>query len=361
MSYGFPDSLAKIVGHCPIPTIRDKKIALCVLLATGVFTVAGTGVLLTASAWSIKLGAAGVVTAMSGLITFIAYRSFFRNEPIKDPIPLKQEYVKARDEFLLNNALEQEYQAACDEPVDHLRLEKLKKLADRGHINALGDIDVMYHKGFIDADGTDIQNWDLAFHYRRLKLAEQGNVDAQFGLACLYYDGNKKEGVEKDLSKAYKYCKLAADQNHQQAKRHLPQMENALKQEKCETIKKENDPLVRFNKMKELADKDNSHAQLEVAIMFEEKNKFHDALDYYEKAADRANPIAQYKMAFFYYSKANQKEDIERNMSRALFYSRQGARKNSDAKQLFIKICETHGTEKDKAQAAKYALELQKS
>lgn len=45
-------------------------------------------------------------------------------------------------------------------------------------------------------------------------LAEQGNVDAQFGLGAMYWDGH---GVAQDLKEAVKWFQLASAQGHANA------------------------------------------------------------------------------------------------------------------------------------------------
>ena len=48
--------------------------------------------------------------------------------------------------------------------------------------------------------------------------AKQGNADAQFQLAWLYYDG---DGVPQDDTEAAKWYRLAADQGHEAAQNSL--------------------------------------------------------------------------------------------------------------------------------------------
>ena len=63
--------------------------------------------------------------------------------------------------------------------------------------------------------------------FRLLKgLAEQGNVDAQYNLGVMYYEG---EGVPKDYVQAYAWTIIAVVQGHEDAKHNLRGITKRLK------------------------------------------------------------------------------------------------------------------------------------
>ena len=60
-----------------------------------------------------------------------------------------------------------------------------------------------------------LQSGDYAAAFKVwLPLAKQGDVDAQYNLGLMYYEG---DGVDQDDVQAFKYWRLAAIQEHQQA------------------------------------------------------------------------------------------------------------------------------------------------
>ena len=83
-----------------------------------------------------------------------------------------------------------------------------KKSAEQGNINAQYNMACMYYYG----EGVD-QNLDEAFKWFK-EAAEKGHIESQYNLADMYYNG---EGVEQDLNEAFKWFKKVAEQGDEEA------------------------------------------------------------------------------------------------------------------------------------------------
>jgi uncharacterized protein len=82
-------------------------------------------------------------------------------------------------------------------------MQRLKKLAEQGDVAAQYSLGVCYQQGAGVA-----KNEREAVRFFRL-AAEQGDADAQYGLGMCYHRGT---GVAKDKREAIRFFQLAADQ-----------------------------------------------------------------------------------------------------------------------------------------------------
>jgi len=78
-----------------------------------------------------------------------------------------------------------------------------------------GDIDAQYNLGkmYYNGDGT-LKDDKQAFYWNK-KSAEQGQVDAQYSLALMYYNGI---GTLKDYKKAAYWTRKSYEKGHKDAK-----------------------------------------------------------------------------------------------------------------------------------------------
>jgi len=94
-------------------------------------------------------------------------------------------------------------------------VKSLKKLAEQGDVNAQYNLGVMYNNG----TGVE-QNFKEAVKWYR-KAAEQGQVYAQSNLGVIYAKG---QGVDQDFKEALKWWQKAADQGNAYAQYNLGRM-----------------------------------------------------------------------------------------------------------------------------------------
>jgi len=100
----------------------------------------------------------------------------------------------------------------CFGNAQQTNLAETQKLAEQGNITAQFDLAIAYENG----DGVEKDYIKAAYWYT--KAAEQGDADAQFNLGSLYYSGN---GVEKSYEKAVYWWQKAAEQGNADAQEKL--------------------------------------------------------------------------------------------------------------------------------------------
>jgi len=105
------------------------------------------------------------------------------------------------------------------EKEDYLKKE-LYLLAEQGDVDAQFNLGIMYYNGQgVLQDTNKALNW---FH----KAAEQGDVDAQFNLGHMYYNG---QGVLQDSNQALHWFIRANSAHNIEHKQANIQNENTLK------------------------------------------------------------------------------------------------------------------------------------
>ena len=94
-------------------------------------------------------------------------------------------------------------------------MENLRRLAEQGDILAQYNLALMYYE-----DKGVEQNFEEAFQWIK-KAANQGYAKAQYNLALMYYEG---EGVEQNFEEAFQWIKKAAEQGYVPAQSQLALM-----------------------------------------------------------------------------------------------------------------------------------------
>lgn len=311
-----------------LPVIENKKIAVCTLLFAAVFSAGAVGTFLTTSSWSIKLASVGVF-ALGGLIAFIASRSFQNQQTTENIQP------KKTPEERFHNA----YGQIKQEGITEALFKEVEKLADEeGYPEAQYNMGDCYDVGARGKTFSIAQDKIKAGLYYK-KAANGGHTEAQFLLATWYLFGKPDFQITKNLYRAYKYCKPAADKNYaptystDTAKDRLGVIETQLNRQKKRDEEDYNESLkltdedARFNELKRLADQGNPKAQLQVATnCFESTN------------SDKS-------LAFHYCNLAIQ-----------------NATDNEEAaKRLFVEMCKKgHGTPLDNLVAGEYTFNFEK-
>ena len=107
------------------------------------------------------------------------------------------------------------FETAATGPTDYSFKATLAR-AQRGDASAQNSLGVRYRSGGIDVT----QDYAAAMGWYR-KAAEQGNANAQTGLASMYIYG---EGVARDYAAAVSWYRKAAEQGHADAQNNLGAM-----------------------------------------------------------------------------------------------------------------------------------------
>ena len=184
-----------------------------------------------------------------------------------------------------------------------------------------------------------------AFKYYKL-AADQNYADAQNNLGYCYQHGI---GTEKDESQAFKYYKLVADQNYANA-------QNNLGYCYAHGIGTEKDESQAFEYYQLAADQNYADAQNNLGYCYQhgigtEKDES-QAFKYYQLAADQNYADAQNNLGYCYQHGIG----TEKDESQAFKYYKLAADQNYATAQNNLGYCYQHGigTEKDDKQAFKY-------
>lgn len=209
--------------------------------------------------------------------------------------------AKGTVEGFLNHIINQDYLAQSpndgivfDEEVmelfreiehsEHVRLAKSPEADGRAQF-VLG-IDYAFGRG-VEKNLTEAVKW-----YRL--AAEQGYAPAQFELADFYYDG---KGVEKDLAEAVKWFRKAAEQGHEVAQYNL-----GILYKYGYGVEKELTKAVKW--IRKAAEQGYDSAQYELAVCYGigsgvEKD-YKEAAKWALEAAKQGNDKAQYALGWCY-------------------------------------------------------------
>jgi TPR repeat protein len=113
-------------------------------------------------------------------------------------------------------------QSATDHSPQAKILTDLLKLADQGDADAQWQMGVRYHNGEgVPHDDAQATQWFL-------RAAEQGHVNAQATLGAYYWEGR---GVPRDLSKAYFWSAIALTEGDMNSKSRLEGLASQMTQE----------------------------------------------------------------------------------------------------------------------------------
>ena len=220
-------------------------------------------------------------------------------------------------------------------------LEKLKPLAERGHVGSQHLLGVMYY------NGTDVvQDYDQAMKWT-LKAAEQGYDKAQCNLGIIYKHG---KGVDKDYEQAIKWFHKAAEQGYDRAQYFLGQMYRVGKD-----VDQDNAEAVKW--YRKAAEQGYVRAQYLLGQMYREGRGVSkddaEAVEWYRKAAEQGYDRAQYILGGMYGNGTGVDKDYEQ----AIKWYRKAAEQGHDrAQAILVLICDAGimGVDKDDVKAAKW-------
>ena len=182
-------------------------------------------------------------------------------------------------------------------PLDHSEaLKWLRKAAEQGHAGALshelyqkvvlreaaerGDIEAQFRLGSIYYQGRGVSlDYSEALKWLR-KAAERGHADAQFRLGIIYY---QDRGVPLDYSEALKWLRKAAEQGHVDALSH---------------------ELYQQATLREAAEQGDADAQFRLGSIYYEGKEmsqdYSEALKWFRKAAEQGHAGALSRLGFMY-------------------------------------------------------------
>ncbi|MCL2798807.1 MAG: sel1 repeat family protein [Endomicrobia bacterium] len=176
-------------------------------------------------------------------------------------------------------------------------VEETKKLAEQGNAEAQYNLGMIYYEkekgekpgiglsqeAFTWMNKAAEQGYQPAIDFFRKKeledtkkLAEQGNVAAQYNLGTCYYTG--RLGVKQDYQEALKWYKKAAEQNDAEA-------QNAI-----------------------------VAAQRQVGTMYYMTQDYQEALKWYKKAAEQNDAESQFALSGMYYMGLGVKQDYQESI-----------------------------------------------
>jgi TPR repeat protein len=166
--------------------------------------------------------------------------------------------------------------------------KKNKKAAKKGNVEAQFNLGLMYYNGLgVDKDYAKAVEW-----YQ--KAADQGLAVAQFNLGTMYENGR---GVAKDYTKAFEWYEKAADQGYAKAQFNLGWMyQNGLGVDK--------DYAKAFEWYGKAADQGYANAQYSLGVMYQnglgvEKN-YTRAAEWFKRSANQGYPEAQFNLGVMY-------------------------------------------------------------
>jgi len=206
--------------------------------------------------------------------------------------------------------------------------KKLDKISDKksGHKESADEkyqLGLMYlkQKNFEKAR----QNFELAM--------EQGNVDAQNALGCMYYAGH---GIARDVTKAKLLFEKAANQG-------LPAAQSNLGRMYYTGIGLPQDFEKAYLLYTKAAEQNYATAQYSLGQMYEKglgvKQDFQKARYWYEKAANLGDEDAQFALGFAYFAGQNVPQDFQK----AYIFIEQAAKQGNAQAQNLLSIMYQNG------------------
>ena len=203
---------------------------------------------------------------------------------------------------------------------ENLEMKSVEAAVEQGDMEAQFNLGNMYYNG----EGTEV-NYEKALYWWE-KAAEQGDADAQFNLGDMYYEG---EGTEVNYEKALYWWKKAAEQGDAEAQFNLGRMY-------CQGEGTE----VNYEKAlywwEKAAEQDDVRAQFNVGLIFfrglgTEVN-YEKALYWYEKAAEQGDAKAQFATADMYYCSYG--EGMSWDKEKALYWFEKAAAQGNKTAQF---------------------------
>ena len=237
---------------------------------------------------------------------------------------------------------------------------RLEIIATIGGADAKYRLAVRYDLG----DGVE-GDWAEALKWYR-KAAEGGNANAQFYIGNCYERGR---GERQDYAEAAEWYRKAAEQGHERAKAKLRIVElhrNAengdaeaqyalgLRCENGDGVEKDLTEAAKWYRM--AAEQGHVEAQCKLGYCYEQGNgvmqDYFEAAKWYRMAAEQKDPVAQFNLGTFYFNGYGVRIDRTEAVK---WYRKAAEQKDPDA-QYFLGICyeNAYGVTKDLAEAAKW-------
>ncbi len=141
-------------------------------------------------------------------------------------------------------------------------------------------------------------------------LANQGNMEAQYELALVYYAG---EGIERDLQKADKWSRKSAEQGNLDAFTLTVIIfhENSQKNSQDKEVTK------KFEQAEKLAKKGKATDQYNLGQLYYKDKNIKEALYWFEQAANQGYAKAQYNLGVIY--------DKQKDTQKAFYWTEKAA------------------------------------
>jgi TPR repeat protein len=231
-----------------------------------------------------------------------------------------------------------QHQIPKNEVLDDFK--NLIKLAEKGNIDAQFNLASMYDSG----DGVPQDRRQAAYWYSKaaeqghvgaeaILAAEQGNADDQFSLGWMYYIG---EVVPQDYQQAVYWYTKAAEQGHMDAQSHL-----ALMYDSGEGVLQDHRQAAYW--YSKAAEQGSAGAQYNLGLMYYigevvPKN-YQQAVYWYTKAAEQGHMDAQFNLASMYGSG----EGVPQDHRQAAYWYSKAAEQGSADDQYNLGVMYAHG------------------
>ena len=223
---------------------------------------------------------------------------------------------------------------------DDITLDTLIQLAENGDVEAQYNLALIYYRG----DGIE-EDKKEAFEWFE-KAARQGDSDAQFYLAFSYMNG---EGIEENKGEAFRWYKKSAERGNISAQNNL-----ACCYDNGDGVEKDKEKA--FKWFKKAAEQGDAVAQNNLGNCYDngdgvEKNE-ERAFEWYKKSAEQGYADAQYNLACFYDNGKGVKENKEKAFE---WYKKSAEQENADA-QYNVALCYDNGIgiDEDKQEALEW-------
>ena len=220
---------------------------------------------------------------------------------------------------------------------DDITLDTLIQLAENGDVEAQYNLALIYYRG----DGIE-EDKKEAFEWFE-KAARQGDSDAQFYLAFSYMNG---EGIEENKGEAFRWYKKSAERGNISAQNNL-----ACCYDNGDGVEKDKEKA--FKWFKKAAEQGDAVAQNNLGNCYdkgsgveEDKEK---AIEWYIKSAEQGYADAQYNLGWHY----DKGIGIEENKEKAFEWYKQSAEQGKDYAQYQVALCYDNGigVKEDKLEA----------
>jgi TPR repeat protein len=192
--------------------------------------------------------------------------------------------------------------------------------AEQGEANAQFKLARMFYLGKgVPQDYTEAVRW-----YR--KAADQGYAKAQFNLSDMYRQG---KGVPQDYAESFRWCRKAAEQGDTKGEDGI-----AFMFYQGQGVPQDYTEAVRW--YRKAADQGDAMAQDGLGFMYYQgkglSKDYAEAIRWCQKAADQGYPKAEYDLAYMYF----QGKGVQRNYAEAARWFRKAAKQGDENSRLAL-------------------------